>query len=298
MHQAVRKSNRALLVLVLVVLGWLVSPATTLAAEKPGLRVAPLRKRVVQDPGTTSTGSITLTNETEAPAEIRLSSENFRATNEFYDYSFETGVSSEWIHFVDQDIVLAPEEKRAVSYRLAVPQSAAGGSYDIALFASTKEVASDTNITQIKRVSSLMYLDVTGALNKSGSLLGIDGPWLTLQPKLPVSVRFANQGNAHIDTRIELSLSNLVTRKSVGSPTIIESLSLPQSTRRLESQLSLGKLPGLYQVRATYANPEGTPTTVSFKLVYLPTWAVVVVFGTLSTIIFAILQRKAVSKKS
>ncbi len=263
---------KKLFVLVLVILAVVIPGIANAQPAQRGIRITPLRTYLAQDPGNTSAASVTVTNDTDKPVRVKLSSENFTVTNEAYDYGFDVSESAGWIRFVDQQLVLEPGASQKVSYSLAVPTTASPGGHYIALFASTEEEASTTAVTEVKRVASLVYLEVSGHIIKKGQLLGIDIPWLTTNPQVPIVARVANQGNTHMQNRVGITATPMFGGTKY--ITQLEGLTLPNTIRRISGEVIMGRMPGIYKVSATYAPPQGGNTVHTSTLIYMPPWFV------------------------
>jgi hypothetical protein len=244
-------------------------PLGALALKKnQGLIVKPVRQNVIQDLGSTSAGVLTITNDSEDKLVVTLSSENFGVVNEKYDYEFKNDESAKWVRFVDTQVELLPREKKQVSYSLAIPASATPGAYDIALITTIEANLNSGSITEYRRVASLMYLDVNGKVERNGSLLGFDIPWLSANRDVDYQLRIANRGNSHLefDVRIDTQLLG----GSSHNQTSTKTLTLPRTVRSMADTTRLGAVPGVYSVVASYSPPQGPKQTITKKVIYIP----------------------------
>ena len=250
----------------------LLLPLRAVAAANPvGLEVYPLRSRPSQNPGDTSSGQITIANHTKGKLSVTMSVERFNVTNEDYDYRFSKGSNTDWVRLADNSVVLEPSASKNIAYSLAVPDNASPGGYYFAIFASSASGVSGTNFNEIKRVASLVYLQVNGNLNRKLNLLGVDVPWLVIHPALPVDSRLANQGNIHLEASLRMTTQPLFGR--VSAPVVMQGLILPSTIRKIHSVLPLPKWPGLYHLRVQYSPPQGGTQVIQHTLIYLPLWA-------------------------
>lgn len=268
-------------ILGLTFLGFLCLPSGVLAAtaqtkKNNGLRVVPLRSYPSQQPGTTSTGSLTVTNQTEKSLNVILSVEDFKVVNEEYDYSFSESKEVGWIQFTDTGINLASQETKSIPYGLAVPNDASPGGHYFALVASANTPRDTIDITEIRRVASLVYLEVSGKLVKKGGLRNIDAPWFTTTGNIEIAASLVNNGNTH--TRARLSFRQRFIpfgRTAVTDQS--EALVLPATVRTLHQTSQLPKLPGVYSISAEYAPPQGGLVIKSRKVLYVPWWSLAMV---------------------
>lgn len=260
-----------------------------------GLVVKPLRQKIIQDPGSTTGGMLTLTNDSDQPLTVELTSENFGVINESYDYSFKSDESSGWVRFVDPVVQLEPREKRKISYSLAVPVSATPGGYDIALMSTIKSKSFDSTASEYHRVASLLYLDVNGDAERKGSILTFDLPWLTTGRNLEYTLRMANQGNTHLEFDIRLNSSLFWGGNDKQDTT--KTLTLPRSVRSLSGAIDIGLVPGIYSVKATYSPPQGNKQVLTKRVLYIPwtfTWSIILL---IAIIVFAGVERRKVFSK-
>lgn len=239
-----------------------------------GLRIAPLRSYPVQKPGETTAGSIKLSNLTGSSQNVSLSSEQFKTIGENYDYKFEPNSNVDWVRVVDKDILLAGGENRSIAYSLAVPAGASPGGYYLAIVATTKDEESSTDITVIKRVASIIYLEVSGDITRKTNLLAFELPWLSTKRSIDIDVRIANEGNSHDRSRVAVTYRRWPFGKE-SSPTLIERLTLPSTVRKINGTVELPGLPGIYKINVTFAPPQGGTTNKVRYVLVLPFWCVI-----------------------
>lgn len=261
------------------------TPLQAAAPKEQGVKVTPLRTLAAHEPGNTSSAKLKLTNETDKQLTIELTAENFNVVGEQYDYNFSVNDSAQWVRFVDPKIILEPGEKKEVSYSLAVPPDATPGGYYIALIATNLEPENTNDINEVTRVASLVYLEVVGDIARKGQLLSVDMPWFTSTNIIDTSVRVANQGNIHLDTRIGVEYYPWpLSSKSQSQQ--LRALTLPHTTRQISGQIDLGTMPGIYRVTYTYAPPQGGLEQQAHTVVYFPPWAMLLVITLLGIILY------------
>jgi hypothetical protein len=263
---------------VLLLFSW---PAVVQAAPKPitGLRIAPLRAYPSQNPGDTTSGSITLTNRTPKPQTVSLSAEVFKTTDQEYNYDFEPSATAQWIQFADKQVTLGVNQSQAVAYSVAVPANATPGGHFFVLLASLNPVISSSHVNEISRVASLVYLQVNGQLNKQSRLLSASLPWFSAKPSIPLVTQVADSGNTYIQARIGVYATRQPFGQSV-SLAQLNTLILPSTVHKVSGTVALPNVPGLYKVDTQYSSPTGTPMTISHYVLYVPLWlGLVIVAG-------------------
>lgn len=259
------------------------------AAKPSGITVTPVRSRPTLQPGSTSAGSLKITNNTATVQKLNLSAEHFGVTNENYDYSFTEVGSENWISFTDNSITLQPNQSKELAYKLAVPASASPGGHYFSLMVATQGSNNSTRINEIYRIASMIYLEVSGKIVYKSSLLSLDVPWLTTDKNIPFSVRLANNGNTHEDTRVSVKTETLGINR-LGTEKILPNLTLPNTIRNIDSKTQLGWLPGLYKFTATYAPKQGGQDIKSQTVVYLPLWSIIFLLFALGTVAWRVVR--------
>jgi hypothetical protein len=265
-------------------------PRHVMASEPVGIQVTPLRAYPAQQPGSTTKGSLTLTNYTTSPQYIALSVESFKTINEAYDYSFGSDEATKWVQFAEPFVTLAPKQSKVAEYTIAVPSSAAPGGKYLSLVSTISPTAGTQGVTEIHRVASLVYLQVNGALTKKGQLLSFDLPKLSTRQTVTAQVRVANAGNTHFESRVGFS----VQRWLLGSPTNdnfqVKGIILPGTVRQLSTKIHTPSLPGLYRVTADYSPPQGGTIKLSHLVLYIPIWFMIILVLALGTIIVFVIR--------
>ncbi|MEI6480802.1 MAG: hypothetical protein WCO19_00710 [Candidatus Saccharibacteria bacterium] len=288
--------RKSLVVLLLIVS--ICIPAHAYAETKlKGLQVSPLRSRPALRPGDTSTGQLSLSNNTDSASLVTLSVERFRVTDEDYHYDFAPGEHTDWVRLADTKIQLNKNENKKVAYSLAIPSDAPPGGYYFAVFASTESSGSGSSFKEVKRVASLIYLEVGGVLSKKVNLLGTDAPWFTKSRQLRIDSRLANQGNTHVEARLKQSIRPLIG--PVPESVQKEGLILPGSIRKLRSTVKIPWWPGIYKLSVEYSPPQGGKAE-SYRqiLIYFPVWAWIVIGLFIVILLRTIFSKRRLSRSA
>ncbi len=258
----------------------LVAPLTAQAKAPTGLQVTPLRSYPVQNPGTITDGSLTLTNYTDSPQQVLLSTETFKTTGEDYRYSFGSNDATSWVQYAEPVIDLAPKQTKVAKYTIVIPTNAAPGGKYLALITSLAPPAGNQRITEIRRIASLVYLQVNGKVTKTSQLLSFDVPHLTSKPSFIAHVRIDNGGNTHFQSRVGFYVQRWPLPGEGKYVTQLQGFVLPGTVRQLSTEVFLPRSPGVYKVTADYSPPQGGVNHISHNIIYLPLWflGVVVVF--------------------
>lgn len=266
--------------LVLVAISIFLYPAqyTVNAAPVSGLLISPLRSYPTLDPGATTSSSITLSNLTKDQQIIDLETELFTVVNENYDYNFVPSENASWVKFADTQVVLSPKQTLSVAYSLAVPADAAPGGHYFALIASTNAATSSSRLTEVRRLASLVYLQVNGILKKDSQLLSFEMPWFTSGRTVDIQAQLINKGNTHFRARLGVAATRQPFGRSI-ELTQAENLILPGTVRRIGGTVTLPNMPGLYKIVVIYAPPTGPVQTIRRTVLYIPLWLQLIVLA-------------------
>lgn len=192
--------------------------------EGNALRISPVRTDLVINPGESKTVDISVTNITEAPADLRAIVNDFGAGDDesgqpriFLDENAAPQVRGlkKFIQPVE-DITLQPQERRSVKVVITVPNDAAGGGYYGAVRFAPKTSAGEENVSLSGSVGSLLLVTVPGDISEkatiksfniarqNGDKLGRASTFLTDGSKgddgkgLQAVLRIENSGNVQI----------------------------------------------------------------------------------------------------
>ncbi len=265
------RAKRALLALGLVATIIFSASGSGVAKETvASLRVSPLRSYPVQNPGSSSAGKLTLTNKSDGEIHVTLSVENFKTVNDNYDYAFVAEKEARWVRFAADNVVLAKQESREIAYSIAVPIDASPGGHYFALV-STVDGGSGSDIKEIHRVASLVYLEVNGAISRQTHLISVDIPWFSTSRDVELEASLANSGNTHSRARLGITQQSLPFGKTVLIDQS-EALTLPSTSRRLTQRIKLANIPALYKFQVTYAPIQGGKEVQTRYVLFLPPW--------------------------
>lgn len=239
-----------------------------------GVQVKPLRNYLTLDPGTTTSGTLSLKNTTDKTQTIAMSTELFSVSGQDYSYNFRDGSETEWVKFDQPNFKLKPDQTRQVQYDLAVPASASPGGHYFSLLTTIVPSEND-GVREIRRVASLVYLEVSGDVVRTSTLTDFSLPWITIDRTIPSNVLIANSGNSHTRARVLVdgrSFWQRILGEPKGEFAVIEGTILPGTVRKLPSEIALPKRPGVYRLAAHYAPQQGGVVVREQILVYAPVW--------------------------
>lgn len=260
-----------------------------------GLTLSPLRSELEIEPGTSLEGVLKVTNLTKTAMDVSLSAEEFSVIDQQYDYAFtaESNVAK-WVTFGLNDINLAAGESKDVTFSVGVPLSAEPGGRYISLFASTM-TQDNSAISSQQRVASLLYINVTGDVTRSGNLVSLSSPWLVLTSG-SWSAAIQNTGSTHFRSRYNVQVTDLFSNNTVASSQG-DDLILPGTVRLVSGLIALPKMPGFYKVIYTIGLGDTPAVSITRYMIYVPPIVIALfVILVFAIIIFVTLRRKRTKK--
>ena len=271
----------------------------TYAAQntKPGLTLSPLRTELEIAPGTSQDRTLTLSNANDRPITVRLTTEEFSVINQQYDYAFNIETQlTKWVTFTPDTLDLASGETKTATFRIGVPIGAEPGGRYLSLFASTDAGSSIEGVVSRQRIASLVYINVSGDISRSGNLVALNAPWLVIQPT-DWTASLQNTGSTHYRTDYSVT-----TKPLIGDATIRsirdEGLILPGTIRLIKDTLPLPNLPGIYKVMYKIGLGDSPAVTETRIMVYLPPVAIIVSLFAIILILSLISEYRNRKKKS
>lgn len=252
----------------------LLSTAPAAAKVPEGVQVKPLRSYPALDRGSTGAGSLTLTNTSKTDQSVTMSTEIFSVTNENYDYKLVNKEEANWIRFDEPHLTLKPGESRVVKYSIAVPGDASAGGHYFALITTIDPPTNKTGVTEIKRVASLLYLEVSGDIVKSSRLVDFSMPWFSLNNLPPAEIHVANNGTSHTQARVAVYGRSWPLNTQKQQYTLITGTVLPGTVRKLSDIVQLPNVPGIYSITAEYNTTQGKVMYMNQTIFFLPIWVI------------------------
>ena len=271
----------------------------TYAAQntKPGLTLSPLRTELEIAPGTSQDRTLTLSNANDRPITVRLTTEEFSVINQQYDYAFNIETQlTKWVTFTPDTLDLASGETKTATFRIGVPIGAEPGGRYLSLFASTDAGSSIEGVVSRQRIASLVYINVSGDISRSGNLVALNAPWLVIQPT-DWTASLQNTGSTHYRTDYSVTTKPLIGDATISSIRD-EGLILPGTIRLIKDTLPLPNLPGIYKVMYKIGLGDSPAVTETRIMVYLPPVAIIVSLFAIILILSLISEYRNRKKKS
>lgn len=173
------------------------------------VRIDKARIRLPLKPGETKTDVIRVENPTDQQANVRVYAEDWAykdigdGDKDFYSAGTLERSASKWITVNPPEVSIPAYGQAQVNYSLTVPagNDKKGTYYSVLFFETVIGEAVDTegaNVLVSGRVGSLIYVDVAGTVQRTGSIDGIEIKPPSGAKPAEFAVTFTNSGNTAI----------------------------------------------------------------------------------------------------
>jgi len=262
-----RRSANLFLV-VLAAFCWLAFTRTTVFAAQV-LTVSPTSTQPVISPGASYTGSMQAINQGSSAYGVTVYAAPYSVNSENYNPDFSPvpgrpNVTS-WFHLSVSSGNLNPGQNLPVNYTINVPKNTQPGGYYAVIFANAKLPKSTQGVGINEQVGELFYIQVSGPVKESGSLVSWTSSGFQ-KPPLSTSIKLENTGGVYYISNIKV-----VVRDIFGTPKytlVAQKAVLPQIIREVPIVWNHTPSLGLFKVNGT--------ATIFGKTVNLPTKYVLV----------------------
>lgn len=210
------------------------------------ITVGPAKLEYKVDPGAVIEGKILLMNETTEKQIFYPSFEKFIEVNG--EKKFLPGEKSElteWFKF-PPEISLEPGERKDIPFKIEVPQNAPpGGHFAVIWWGNKAEGTSGDQVAIVTRAGILVYLQISGDINESGTLLTFSLPkFLFWSFPSDFLVSFKNEGNTYLKPKGDITIKNIFGgTKTVFGVNEADRILLPQSEDNLRIASKFSKTP-------------------------------------------------------
>lgn len=276
---------------VFAVLG-LLAPEVSMAAT--GLTIQPVKISETMSPGQTVTGNIQLTNASDGPVDVVVSTQDFIPVGGADSIQFvgrAEGVTSvkDWITVAsEQTFSFQVGETREIPYTITAPANAEpGGHFGVVFFKATPHSEDAGALKVGTQVGMLVLVSIPGNHLQKGEIRSFTGPGFVRKGPVPFEIQFQNTGTVHFEPKGTIVITNMFGQKVADVP-IEGQVVLPTSIKTLRESWNVsGLLIGKYNAKATMVDGEGqvlTTQTISFWA--FPVWYVVSFFACLVALFF------------
>lgn len=264
----------------MLVAGGPVLAASQQAVSVKGITLSPAIINVDLDKNLVSTSfKISVGNDSDKPAELSLSSLDFKSLNQSGGVAFvgagnRYGLAN-WLSFPQKSITLKPHSSQAVTIKVNNRADLSpGGHYAAILFKDTAGGTGSNHVSFNQAAAVLVFLRKSGGEIYALSLKHPDFGSSLLKLPADLSLPIANTGNTQTVPRGTVTLSDPFGREvKRGIINADSALVLPGSTRLITSNLFNEKtawLPGIYKLTVTYysADDGASSQVATYRLFY------------------------------
>jgi len=231
------KFSKLIIIFLLTVLGYSISPSTVSAVT-----LSPTRFELQGNPGDVLEYEISIINESQKTEIYYVSYSNFEAQGESGDPAFTPGTDglSTWIKMNDTTVGVGPQEEKKVPFKINIPKDATPGGHFAVVFFGNQPPSLDGRAVGVgSQAGVLMLLSVGGDVKQEAGVYDFN----TFKKQfffktLPVNFeyRLKNDGGDRVkpDGKIRIHNTLFIPTKSIDANTTSGNV-LPNSTRKYNS---------------------------------------------------------------
>ena len=247
----------------------------------------PMNQEIDLEPGQVYQGSITIANPAAATEDFHyvVSVSPYQVMGQDYTADFTT-VSDwsrivNWITIDEPTGAVAPNERKEITFSIAVPADApAGGQYAVLGVRSSDDLNKDDGLTvqNVVEMASIIYARVAGETRHEGEILANNIPGFVTNGQPMVSALITNNGNVHETAVITLTVKNAMTGEMVfplGSDVnTYNEVLMPESTRLVTRNIDQMPILGVFEVTQdiAYLGSDSDYTHNTTVMVACPLW--------------------------
>lgn len=276
------------------------------------IQVTPVSARVILKPGTEVDYSMIVSNVGSEAFDFSVYAAPYTIVDEAYNVSFsnETNRSQivRWIKFINDDGSLTDTYngsveaggKKAVNYRVSVPEDVPAGGQYATLFAQTKVDDSNVETSGLKTVSRIgmvVYGRTDGETDDSAEIAEYNVPGFLLNGPVSVNSLIKNTGNTDFEARYKLTVKSIVGEELYSAEEAYNIL--PDTARREELTWENTQMMGIFQINYR-VEALGEVRDETRVVIILPLFMIIIIITLLTIIIVWIIMliRKRKERKS
>lgn len=256
------------------------APLSYATAPAESITLSPVSKKYQLNADQTIHDTLTVLNDGTTSYDFTVYATPYWVNNAAYQPNFTSEHARAdaylWISFDKTTWHITPRQTLTIPYTMHVPANAAPGGHYGTIFVEMQPNSKDEGSTLMrkKRVGSIVYATVNGAVHLSGETTKLSVPWFQTAPPMTADATFKNTGNSDFVATASYTISDIfgATKAKFSNDYEI----LPGTTRATSLSWSDASWFGLYRVQASASVLGKTTTTSSFVLV-MPVWIIALV---------------------
>lgn len=277
-------------------------------AQANTITIIPPKFEVFGNPGDNLVEKIRIRNDSDEALTYTVYAEDFTTSGEEGHVILEEGETNEsyslakWIELSATEIVLQPNEEKALGFNINIPRNAEpGGHYASILFQTGGDAKLEGGgATVAQRVGSLILLRVSGNVVENAVLEQFSTAKFQQRGPVEFLMRIKNDSNTHIIPQGTIIVTNLFGKK-VAELAVDGRNVLPGAIRRMTTLWESDKIMGIYT--ATLISTFGQqklPLTGVTKFTVIPTGVIiaiiVAIFAVVGIVVTLIFGRQKLGK--
>ncbi|MBR3322089.1 hypothetical protein IKG05_00370 [Candidatus Saccharibacteria bacterium] len=196
--------------------------------------------------------------------------------------------------------VMEPGEMVDFTYAVNVPEDARGGGQYFAIVVQqipdpNAKNEGNVGIADYIQIASVVYAEVAGDINISGSITNNNIPGFLLNPPITASFLATNSGNTHSEVTYYMQVFPLFSGEEIytteENPT--SDYVLPGTTRYVHQTWEDTPSVGIFRVKQTvyYDSLENEPSVTEKVVIVCPIWLLFIIFFVIAAIIIWLVMR-------
>lgn len=196
-------------------------------------------------------------------------------------------------------------EEVELTYTIEVPQDARGGGHYFAVKAETVPSNNNGGNVTIKdsiSIASVVYAEVAGDINISGTIKDNNVPGFLLSPPVTTSFVAKNDGNTHSEITYYMQVFPLFSGEEVYTTEENPSSEyvLPGTARYIEQKWDETPAVGIFKVRQVvyYDSTDNEPSITEKIVIICPIWLIFIILFVIFALIFYFMARAKARRKA
>jgi len=257
-----------------------------------GITVFPIKYKIEADPGQIINKTFTVVNPNDFELSVKAEFQDFKVDKnnniQWLPADIENPYKmSDWIDISQEVITLKPKEKKSLPLTITVPADARPGGHYAAVF-FTGLLEQKGTVGAVPRVGSLIIMNISGDLIKTGEFLDFCGPIFIDKGPVNFTLTFLNTGTTHYEVKANIEIKKILGPKKTifSEPNFV----YPDIERKLKAQWNEKRPFGIYKATAKIIDGEGNEHILSKTFVAFP-WKISLVILVILIILYFAYRR-------
>lgn len=258
-HQYGRTLIAAAIAVMLAVSSIILAPATDAqsgsSTARESITMSPTSRNYTVNAGAVTNDKLTIVNDGTTDYDFLMYARPYSIVDNQYDKPDFTNAAPNadlygWVQFPQTKYHIKAGTSVEVPFTVRIPATAAPGGHYGVVFAEVQPVAqqsSGNSVLRKKRVGSIIYATVNGAVKKEGNSVSITIPSWQQQAPLQATTVVRNSGNVHFADKVTVTVRDVLGNVKYRSAKDFQVL--PDTSRTIVSSWDRAPWFGLYKVK-------------------------------------------------